>query len=113
MKAIVSGGAGFIGSHLVELLLRGGHTVTVIDNFSTGRPENLAHLKGLPQLSVVQAELGDIELIRPHFKAVDWVFHMAALADVTRGTTPRINQTSVSDYRAGRRGDRSRSGYRR
>lgn len=82
MKTLVAGGAGFIGSHIVDRLLADGHTVTVIDNFSTGRPENLAHHKGQRQLAVVQADITDAELILPHLKGVDWVFHVAALADI-------------------------------
>ena len=82
MKAIVTGGAGFIGSHLVDRLLADGHTVMVIDNFSTGRPENLAHHRGHSRLCVVQATITDLETTRPYFDGVDWVFHLAALADI-------------------------------
>ncbi len=80
-RAIVTGGAGFIGSHLVERLLSEGYRVTVIDNYSTGRPANLAHLKGDPNLTVVQADVCD-PAIRPHFAGAQWVFHLAALADI-------------------------------
>ncbi len=79
---VVTGGAGFIGSHLVERLLADGHRVTVIDNFSTGRPENLEHLKGSKQLKLVQADTNDRAAIAPLFKGAQWVFHIAALADI-------------------------------
>jgi UDP-glucose 4-epimerase len=81
-KCIVTGGAGFIGSHLTERLLRDGHTVLVLDNFSTGRPGNLAHLKANPELRVIQADVADFGSIQEHFSGVDWVFHLAALADI-------------------------------
>lgn len=82
MKTIVTGGAGFIGSHLTELLLSLGHQVVVLDNFSTGRIENLAHLQPNNNLEVVAAEVTDLEKIQPYFKGVDWVFHLAGLADI-------------------------------
>ena len=81
-QAVVTGGAGFIGSHLVDLLLADGHEVIVLDNFSTSRPQNLAHLKDTPRLSLAQADVCDREKIAPHFKGADWVFHLAALADI-------------------------------
>ncbi len=80
--ALVTGGAGFIGSHVTEKLLALGHKVIVLDNFSTGRPENLEHLKDNNDLSVYQLDIADFESINPLFKAVDWVFHFAALADI-------------------------------
>ena len=80
--ALVTGGAGFIGSHLTERLLRSCRKVVVLDNFSTGRPQNLAHLKGNPGLKVVRADVHDLDSIAPYFKGVDQVFHLAALADI-------------------------------
>lgn len=82
MKTLVTGGGGFIGSHLVDRLLADGHEVTVLDNFSTGRPQNLAHQQDNPRLRVVQADVADYEAIRSCFVGVDWVFHLAALADI-------------------------------
>jgi len=81
-KAIVTGGAGFIGSHLVDRLLQEGYTVSVIDNFSTGRPENLMHQKNNKTLTVIEADISDFGKIISYFKGVDVVFHIAALADI-------------------------------
>ncbi len=79
---IVTGGAGFIGSHLVELLLEKGHSVLVLDNFISGRPENLAHLKDNPNLKLVQIDVSEFDKIKEYFKRIDWVFHLAALANI-------------------------------
>ena len=78
-KAVVTGGAGFIGSHLVDRLLADGHEVVVLDNFSTGRPQNLAHVKGRVKLVQADVSSGDLS---PHFTGAEWVFHLAALADI-------------------------------
>lgn len=82
MKTLVTGGCGFIGSHLVDRLLADGHTVTVIDNCSTGRIENLAHIGDNSNLKIVQEDICNYDKIEPLFEGVDWVFHMAALADI-------------------------------
>jgi UDP-glucose 4-epimerase len=82
MRCLVTGGAGFIGSHLVERLLATGMTVGVIDNFSTGRPANLAHLQHNPNLRLHESDVCDIARTQPLFEGVDWVFHLAALADI-------------------------------
>ena len=82
MKSIVTGGCGFIGSHIVDRLLAEGHEVTVIDNMSTGRRENLAHIDPGAKLTVVEADICDHVRIAPLFAGADWVFHMAALADI-------------------------------
>jgi len=81
-RCLVTGGAGFIGSHLVEYLLASGHTVTVIDNFSTGRTENLSHLDGDHRLQVHEQAIENHDAVRPLFEDVEWVFHLAALADI-------------------------------
>ena len=77
MKCLVTGGAGFIGSHLVEELLKQGHQVAVIDDLSSGRKENLN-----PAAEFHQADLLQLAVIQPLFKGVDWVFHCAALPRV-------------------------------
>jgi len=81
-KSVVTGGAGFIGSHMVDLLLAEGHDVAVIDDFSTGRPENLAHHKGSPRLRLIQADVADAARLTPEITGAQWMFHFAALADI-------------------------------
>lgn len=81
-KAVVTGGAGFIGSHLTEALLKKGFKVTVIDNLTTGRMQNLAGFRNDPNLKVVTADINDTKKVEKHFKNADYVFHLAALADI-------------------------------
>ncbi len=81
MKAIVTGGAGFIGSHLVDELLRQGFEVISIDNYSTGKKENLKHLlihKKGRMFTEVEADIRDIKKIAPYFKGVKYVFNLMA-----------------------------------
>ena len=80
-KCLVTGGVGFIGSHLVDRLLDDGHEVIVLDNYSTGRPQNLAH-RQKSQLRIVREDVADYRAILPHFSGASWVFHLAALADI-------------------------------
>lgn len=87
MKTVVTGGAGFIGSHLVERLLEDRHQVTVLDNSQVGLPTNLAHLNRNPGLTVRNADVTLFQEIAPLLRGVDWVFHLAALADIV----PSIN----------------------
>ena len=79
-KSVVTGGAGFIGSHLVDHLLGLGHEVVVVDNFCTGRDANLAHVAG--RIAVVRADVADLETIAPAFAGASYVFHLAGLADI-------------------------------
>ena len=82
MRVLVTGGAGFIGSHLVERLLADGHEVLVLDNLSTGHQKNLASVENHPCLRFHQADIMELEKIQPLFSGVKWVFHLAALADI-------------------------------
>lgn len=82
MRTLVTGGAGFIGSHLVERLLGEGHSVVVLDNFATGNPENLSAVKDDSRLELHQVDIAGTDDLGPWFKGVDWVFHLAALADI-------------------------------
>ena len=80
MKFVVTGGAGFIGSHIAKSLINEGHTVTIIDNLNTGKIENLKEI--LNQVDFVKGDIRDIELLKNKLKDVDGVFHEAALASV-------------------------------
>lgn len=82
MKTLVTGGAGFIGSHLAQFLLEKGHRVTVLDNVHSGRLMNFDTFKDNPHFKFIKGDIRNIEEIRSHFEGIDWVFHMAALADV-------------------------------
>ena len=80
MRSIVTGGAGFIGSHLVDKLLDMEHEVVVLDNFSTGRKENLNHVGG--KVKLIECDLSVKGDWIKEFNGVDWVFHLASLADI-------------------------------
>ena len=82
MRYLVTGGAGFIGSHLAERLLGDGHEVIVVDNLLTGRRENLAHL--MDRLELIEGSVADAALMKRAMRGVDVVFHQAALPSVPR-----------------------------
>ncbi len=82
MISVVTGGCGFIGSHLVDCLLKKGHFVRVIDNCSTGRLSNLEHCKENKKLTIYVQDIRNKEGIQEIFEGVDYVFHLAALADI-------------------------------
>ena len=87
-NALVTGGAGFIGSHMVDFLLENGYDVVVLDNLSNGRLENLAQHQNNDRLKFFNCDIADYESdLTPYFKDVDYVFHYAALADIV----PSIN----------------------
>ena len=81
-KTLVTGGAGFIGSHLVEALLQRGDSVTVVDDESTGNANNLNFVKDHERLTFLQASIGDPEVIEQVLQDVDQVYHLAAAVGV-------------------------------
>jgi UDP-glucose 4-epimerase len=82
MKALVTGGAGFIGSHLTERLLKDGNNVAVIDNLSTGSLKNIESFKNNAGFEFVEGDICNIELIEPLIKQSDSIFHLAAAVGV-------------------------------
>jgi len=82
MKILITGGAGFIGSHLAEALLAKGHEVTILDNLSTGKLENVAHLEGQPNFHIVIGDILNEFLVDKLVERADWVFHLAAAVGV-------------------------------
>jgi UDP-glucose 4-epimerase len=80
MKILVTGGGGFIGSHLCEKLVCEGHSVVVVDNFSIGRRSNLREIKN--KIKIFNRNIANYNSIKSLFKNVDCVFHLAALADI-------------------------------
>jgi UDP-glucose 4-epimerase len=95
-RFLVTGGGGFIGSHLVDRLLSDGHEVRVIDDFSTGRRENLSHLAGHPSLEVIEGDICQEWLLGRAMEGVHYVLHQAAIPSVPRSvedpwTSHRVN----------------------
>lgn len=82
MKYLITGGAGFIGSHLAESLLNDGHVVTLLDDFSTGRFANIAHLDDHKDLSIIKGDVKDQELVLDCVKEADQVYHLASAVGV-------------------------------
>ncbi len=94
MRYLVTGGAGFIGSHTVDELVRRGHQVVVLDDFSAGKEENLSQAAGKTKL--IRGSITDLDTVRSACREVDYVLHLAARTSVPRSVkdpleTNRIN----------------------
>ncbi len=83
-KVLVTGGAGFIGSNLTEALLQRGHTVRVLDDFSTGKRENLIFDQPHPSLQIIEGDLRDLGTCQKAVQGMEYVFHQGALPSVQR-----------------------------
>jgi nucleoside-diphosphate-sugar epimerase len=91
---LVTGGAGFIGSHIVEELVRRGESVRVLDNLSTGHAQNLAAVRD--RIDFQQADIRELAAIRPFFRGVDYVIHLAAVVSVVRSMEDPVETTLVN-----------------
>jgi UDP-glucose 4-epimerase len=101
MQILVTGGAGFIGSSLVDRLLQAGHRVTAYDNFSTGQRQFLENASGSPAFTLVEADMLDLDRLTAAMAGCDFVFHLAANADVRFGTErPRrdLEQNTIATF---------------
>lgn len=95
-KALVTGGAGFIGSHIVDRLIKDGLEVIVLDDFSTGHRSNLAHLDGNAALSIVEGDISNFDTVKAVMQGVDWVFHKAAVASVPKTVNDPVGSSHVN-----------------
>ena len=92
--ALVTGGAGFIGSHLVEGLLARGIAVRVLDNFATGKRENIADI--LDRIELLEGDVRNLTTVRTAMRKVDVVFHEAALPSVERSVKNPLESNDVN-----------------
>ena len=95
-KVIVTGGAGFIGSHLTELLLSRGYHVIIIDDFSTGKMANIEPLLKSIKVDFIQSSITELPLLQNLFQGVDFVFHQAALSSVPRSIEDPLSTNKVN-----------------
>ena len=96
MKILVTGGAGFIGSNLCEQLLQDGHEVVCLDNFSTGKPENIQLFFSNSKFKLIVGDIRNISDCNNAVDGVDYVFHEAALGSVPRSIKDPITTNSVN-----------------
>lgn len=95
-KAVVTGGAGFIGSHMVDLLLSEDFHVTVIDNLVGGNLHNLAHNKANPAFKFIEADIRNFDVIAPIFEQTNLVFHFAGIGDIVPSIEAPLDYMSVN-----------------
>jgi nucleoside-diphosphate-sugar epimerase len=95
-RFLVTGGAGFIGSNLVDRLLEQGHFVRVIDNFFTGKRENLSKALSYKTFELIEADIRDLDVVRKACKEIDFVLHEAAIPSVPRSIDDPITTNDVN-----------------
>jgi len=95
-RILITGGAGFIGSNLVEALLAQNNEVVVLDNFATGKRENIASFTGNPAFTLIEGDIRDMAMCRKAVDGMDYVFHEAALGSVPRSIKDPVDTTEVN-----------------
>lgn len=95
-RVLVTGGAGFIGSNLVESFLQSGNTVVCLDNFSTGKRENLIPFNGNPRFKLIEGDIRNYDDCLKAVENIDFVFHQAALGSVPRSIKDPVTSTDVN-----------------
>jgi len=95
-NVLVTGGGGFIGSNLTEALLQRGHSVRVLDDFSTGKRENLIFDKAYPSLEIMEGDLRDLGTCRKATEGTEYVFHQGALPSVQRSVEDPVTSNAVN-----------------
>ena len=94
-KYLVTGGAGFIGSHIVRALLEQGDFVRVLDNFSTGRRENIKQIGNLPHFELIEGDIRDQATLAEAVQDIDIIFHEAAFVSVPQSMEDPLDRKSV------------------
>jgi UDP-glucose 4-epimerase len=95
-RVLVTGGAGFIGSNLTEALLQKGHGVRVLDDFSTGKKQNLVFEKAYPSLEIVEGDIRDLPTCQKAVQGMEYVFHQGALPSVQRSVEDPESSNAVN-----------------
>ena len=90
---LVTGGAGFIGSHLTEELVRRGHTVRVVDSLITGKRQNLDHIRGV---EFIEGDLADMSVAASAVDGIDFVMHQAAIPSVPRSVNDPVTSNRAN-----------------
>lgn len=95
-KVLVTGGAGFIGSNLIDDLLNQNNEVVCLDNFSTGKKENIEQYKNNPNFKLIEGDIRDLETCKDACTGIDYVLHQAALGSVPRSINDPITTNEVN-----------------
>ena len=94
MRYLITGGCGFIGSHIAEALVQDGRSVTVYDNLSSGYEENIAHIRN--KVKFIQADIRDAEALDNAMRGKDYVFHEAALVSVFDSVERPLDNNAIN-----------------
>jgi len=96
LNILITGGAGFIGSHLSELLSANGHNIKIVDNLCSGSIRNISSIINNYNVELIEEDIRNFDVLEKHFKNIDWVFHLAALADVVASIDQPENYFSAN-----------------